>query len=65
MDTKGKTKRPRCWEFPVVQWLRLWAFPAEGPGSISGWETKILHTVWHAPSTEKTKKRPSKEDLNR
>ena len=32
----------------VVQWLRLQASNAEGVGSISGWETKILHAVWHS-----------------
>ena len=29
----------------VVQWLGLWAFTAEGPGSIPGWGTKILKAV--------------------
>ena len=32
---------------PVVQWLGLRAFTAEGAGSIPGQETKIPQAVWH------------------
>ena len=31
--------------FLLVQWLGLGAFTAVAPGSISGWETKILRAV--------------------
>ena len=30
----------------AVQWLRLRASNARGEGTIPGWGTKILHTVW-------------------
>ena len=30
----------------AVQWLRLRASNAGGPGSIPVWETKIPHAVW-------------------
>ena len=32
--------------FPVVQWLRLQTFTAEGDSSISGWGTKTLQATW-------------------
>ena len=31
----------------TVQWLRLCVSGARGTGSITGWGTKIPHTVWH------------------
>ena len=31
----------------VVQWLRLHAFTAEGPGSIPGQGTRIPQAAWH------------------
>ena len=39
----------------MVQWLGLHAFTVEGPGSIPGWGTEILQTLWH--SQKKKKKR--------
>ena len=30
----------------VVQWLGLCALTAEGPGSVSGWGTKIPQAMW-------------------
>ena len=45
----------------VVQWLRLGAFTAEGPGSIRGWGTKIPQaTWWHS---QKKKKKPIWQSL--
>ena len=40
-------------EFPVVQWLRLWASNAGGTGSIPGWGTKIPHATRHDPPPKK------------
>ena len=34
----------------VVQWLRLRASTAGGPGLISGQETQISHTLRHGPN---------------
>ena len=31
----------------TVQWLTLCVSGARGTGSITGWGTKIPHTVWH------------------
>ena len=44
----------------AVQWLGLCTFTAEGPGSISGWRTKIPQAVQQPPKKEKLSK-----DLNR
>ena len=32
----------------MVPWLGLHTFTAEGPGSISGWGTKIPKATWHS-----------------
>ena len=34
------------WAFPVVQWLGLCTFTAEGLSSIPSWGTKIIQSVW-------------------
>ena len=39
--------------FPVVQWLRLHASNAGGPGSIPGWETKIPDAAWYSQKNKK------------
>jgi len=40
----------------VIQWLRLSANKAGGTGSISGWETKILHAVgWQSKKQKQNK----------
>ena len=40
----------------VIQWLRLSAKKAGGTGSISGWETKILHAVgWQSKKQKQNK----------
>ena len=54
----GAASAGECGDFPVVQWLRLCALSAEGPGSIPGQETRshILQLrvcmpqlkIWHA-----------------
>ena len=31
----------------VVQWLGTRLFHCHGPGSVTGWATKILQAVWH------------------
>ena len=46
----------------VVQWLRLGAFTAMGPGSIPGQGTKIAQAVWC--SQKKKKKRLSQNTSN-
>ena len=43
-----KRKKKCAWEFPtdpVVLWLGLWAFTAQGPGSIPDWGTKISYAL--------------------
>ena len=42
--------------FLLVQWLGLGAFTAVAPGSISGWETKILRAVQRDQKKKKKKK---------
>ena len=37
----------------AVQWLGLWAFTAEGSGSIPGWRTKIPKPCGIAPPEKK------------
>ena len=37
----------------AVQWLRLHTSTAGGMGSISGWETKILHNMQHSQKKKK------------
>ena len=37
----------------AVQWLGLWAFTAEGPGSIPCWGTKIPQAMWHRSPRKK------------
>ena len=46
--------------FLLVQWLGLGAFTAVAPGSISGWETKILRAVQR---DQKKKKKKSTENF--
>ena len=41
--------------FLLVQWLGLGAFTAVAPGSISGWETKILRAVQRDQKKKKKK----------
>ena len=36
----------------VVQWLGLYAFAAEGPGSISGPGPRILQVRWYAQTNK-------------
>ena len=43
--------------FLLVQWLGLGAFTAVAPGSISGWENKILRAVQRDQKKKKKKKR--------
>ena len=38
--TETLIKKDTCWDFPVVQWLRLPSPNAGGPGLILGWGTK-------------------------
>ena len=42
--------------FLLVQWLGFGAFTAVAPGSISGWETKILRAVQRDQKKKKKKK---------
>ena len=36
----------------MTQWLGLYAFPAQGPGSIPSLGTKILQVVWSKKKNE-------------
>ena len=52
---------------PVVQWLALHAFTAEGPGSIPGQGTKIPQAAWHGQKKKEATKPPLENryvDLN-
>ena len=40
----------------AVLWLGLWAFTAEGLGSIPGWGTRISQAVWHGQKKKKREK---------
>ena len=42
----------------VVQWLGLYAFSAEGMGSICGWGSKIMRAVWPNKQINKVRLRP-------
>ena len=39
--------------------VRIWHFHCRDPGSIPGWGTEILHTLWHRK--ERTKERKGKQ----
>ena len=41
-------------EFLLVQWLRLWAFTAECPGSIPRGRTHIPEAAWHGKKKKKS-----------
>ena len=45
----------------MVQWLGLFTFTAEGPGSIPGWETQILKAVWCDQKKKKKRDRERKK----
>ena len=41
------------WELPGSPMIRTQRFHCKGPGSIPGWGTKILQTVWHGQNKTK------------
>ena len=47
-----------------IQWLGLHAFPAEGPGSIPGWGTKLPQVVWPKKKKKKRAEAPLLNILN-
>ena len=47
----------------MVQWLGLHASTAEGPGSVPGWGTKILHATWLSQKTPKKTKQKNQMSL--
>ena len=56
-DIDKEIKKPSQGTSLVVQWLRLHFQCRElgGTGSISGWETKILHVLWCGQKIKKQK----------
>ena len=65
-ETLGKdfhvSKEEKHGNFLAVQWLGLYAFTAEGPGSIPGWGTKIPQATRPKKRTKKKKREEKQEN---
>ena len=53
LDYRWMVLRRRRLKFPVIQWLGLHTFTAEGPVSIPGQRTKISQAVQHGQKKKK------------